>query len=365
MNPRLQKLRNILIEENLDAVFVSSLPNIIYFTNFSDFTTFDRDGFLLLTKKSQYIFTHGIYKEAVENQVKDFNIIDIKRENPISKAVKTIIQKEKVKKLGFENFDLKVNEYERLIKEVDKNILKPTNLVQKLRIQKTPDEILAIKKACILGDKAFAYIITQLKPGITELELAVAFEFFVKSHGATLSFESIVAFGQNASKPHHVPTNTKLKRNQFVLFDCGIKQENYCSDMTRTVFFGTSSKKQKKDYEAVLTSQSKAVALIEKNLIEKKQIKAKEIDAIARDYLTQRDYPSMPHSLGHGIGLEVHEFPRLTPLSDEILKTGNVFSIEPGMYIPGKFGIRIEDLYAIEENKLIKLTKAPNKFIEI
>jgi len=365
MNSRLRRLRKFLDEEKLDAIFISSLPNIIYLTNFSDFTTFERDGFVLITKKNQYIFTHGIYKEAVETQVKNFILIDIKRENPINKSVKNIIEKENIQSLGFESFDLKVDEYERLTKEIDKKILKTTHLISKLRIQKTTEEIKTIKKACLLGDKAFKFIITKLKPGISELDLAAEFEYFVKSHGATLSFDSIVAFGSHASKPHHVPTNTKLKINQFVLFDCGIKLNNYCSDMTRTVFFGNATKNQKKAYQTVLIAQQKAIQQCNNFIFKHMDVPAKELDRIAREYLTSQNFPDMPHSLGHGIGLEVHEAPRLTPLSQEKLASGNVFSIEPGIYIPGKFGIRIEDLFAIENGKLFQLTKAPSKFMQV
>src|SRR5579863_61475 len=148
MNSRLKLLRNLLDEEHLDAVLVSSLSNITYLANFSDFTSHDRDGYLLITKKNQYIFTHGIYKEAVEKHVKNFTFIHILRENPISVVIKKIAEEERIEALGFEAFDLKVNEYNRLIHEVDKKILKPTNVIYKLRVQKTPEEIEAIKKAC-------------------------------------------------------------------------------------------------------------------------------------------------------------------------------------------------------------------------
>src|SRR6266568_4314006 len=365
MNPRIQKLRNLLSVENLDAVFVSSLPNIMYLTNFSDFTTLARDGYLLITKKTQYIFTHGIYKEAVEKKVKDFTLIDIKRENPISTSIKTIIEKENVRNLGFESFDLKVNEYEQLIKKLDKKILVPTDLIHNLRIHKSSDEIKEIKKACELGDKAFEFLLKELKPGITEIELAVEFEFFIESHGADISFDSIVAFGPNASKPHHVPTNTKLKLNQFALFDCGVKLNNYCSDMTRTIFFGKALNKQMKNYNEVLVSQKEAIAFIQNKLKTEQKIIGKEVDAVTRSYLIEKGYASMPHSLGHGIGLEVHESPRLTILSEEVLQNGMVFSIEPGIYLPGKFGIRIEDIFAIENNKLIQLTNSSKELLEL
>jgi Xaa-Pro aminopeptidase len=255
MNLRLQKLRKLLIKNNLDAAFISSLPNIIYLTNFSDFTSLDRDGFILMTKNSQYIFTHGIYEEAVQKNVKDFELIAIQRENPISKAIKDIIHREKIKRLGFENFDLKVNEYEKLLQEIDKDILTPTTIVHDLRIIKTSVEIKAIKKACALGDKAYNYIRKKITANITEKELAFLLEMYIKQHGAQLSFDSVIAFGPNASKPHHVPGATKLKKNNFVLLDFGVKLDNYCSDMTRTIFFGTANAKQKDAYQKVLDSQ--------------------------------------------------------------------------------------------------------------
>ncbi len=365
MNLRLQKLRKLLTEEKLDAVFISSLPNIIYLSGFSDFSTFDRDGFLLVTKTKQYIFTHGIYKEAVEQHVKNFTLIDIKRENTIGQAIKNIVVQEKINLLGFEAFDLKVNEYDRLIKEIDKNILMPTTIIHQLRIEKTHEEIKAIKKACQLGDKTFDFIITKIKLGVTEIEIAVALEFFIKNLGAVLSFDSVIAFGANASKPHHVPTKKKLQTNSFVLLDFGVKLNNYCSDMTRTIFFGNASAKQKQVYLSVLESQQEAIVLIKNNLKTKQQIIGKQADTVSREYLINKGYPSIPHSLGHGIGIELHEPPRLTPLSDEILEAGMVFSIEPGIYLPGKFGVRIEDLFAIEANKLIQLTNSPKNFIEL
>jgi Xaa-Pro aminopeptidase len=366
MNVRLESLRNLLREKNLDAVFISSIPSIIYLTNFAEFTTTDRDGYVLVTKKNQYIFTHGIYKEAVQKQVTDFTLISIKRENPISNAIKTIIQDENIKQLGFESFELKVSEYERLIKEVDKKILIGIDLISQLRIQKAPEEIKTIKKACSLGDKAYSYILKYIKAGITEKELAFELEMFIKKNGADLSFSSVVAFGIHTSQPHYVPTDFKLKRNTLVLLDFGIKIDNYCSDMTRTVFFGKVTEKQKKVYETVLDAQEKASKKIQSLIINSKSpIKANEIDNISREYILSQSFPSIPHSLGHGIGLEVHEPPRLTPVSNDTLKPGMVFSIEPGIYLPDEFGIRIEDLYTIENDRLIQLTKSPKKFPEI
>ena len=199
-----------------------------------------------------------------------------------------------------------------------------------------------------------------------DIELADEIEFFIKRHGGDISFPPIVAFGPNASMPHHVATNIKLKRNSLMLFDFGVKLNNYCSDMTRTVFFGKASEKQKKIYETVITAQQRAITCLQTSIAHpKSSLSAKDVDKISREYILTQQFPQMPHSLGHGIGLEVHESPRLTPVSNDVLSSGMVFSIEPGVYLPGEFGIRIEDLFALEDDKLIKLTQSSNKLIEL
>ena len=365
MNLRLEKLRELLVQENLDAVLISAIPNITYLTNFSGFFIEDRDAYLLITKTKQYIFTHGIYKEAVQQQIKHFELISIQRENPINVALEKLIKNEKIKKLGFESFDLKVNEYNNLIKQIDKQLLMPIDLVGKLRIIKTTQEINAIRNACKIGDQAFAFILDKLKPNVTEKQIAVELEFFIKRQGADISFSPIVAFGVNASQPHHVVTNAKLKQNTLVLLDFGVKLDNYCSDMTRTVFFGEGSMTQKKVYQTVLDAQQKAAEFIKEKIAKKDAVNAKDVDMIAREYIINNGFSTIPHSLGHGIGLEVHEAPHLTTVSNDILKHGMVFSIEPGIYLPGEFGVRIEDLFAIEKNKLVQLTNAPKTLIEI
>jgi Xaa-Pro aminopeptidase len=363
MNLRLQKLRKLLKEQKLDAVLISSLPDITYLSGFSGFTTEDRDAFLLITIKKQYIFTHGIYKEAVAKQVTNFTLIDIRRENPVSIAVKKIVDEEKIKHLGYEAFDLKVAEYDRLTGQVDKKILSATDIVNKLRITKSPDEIQAIKKACKLSDSCYSHILKNLRMDMTEKEIAFEIEMFIKKQGTDISFPPIVAFNAHASQPHHVADNTRLKRNTVILLDFGVKLNNYCSDMTRTVFFGKVDTKQKDAYEKVLSAQQKTIDYLKSSLRNpKSQIVAKKVDRIARDYISSKGYPSMPHSLGHGIGLEIHEAPRLTPVSEEMLKPGMVFSIEPGIYLQDEFGIRIEDLFVIEENELIQLTETSKNF---
>src|SRR6185437_2052349 len=364
ISPRLQKLRKLMAEEKLYSVLISSLSNITYLSDFSGFTTEDRDAYLLITQKKQFIFTHPIYREVAEKDFKDFTLVEMRRNNPFSLALKNIIEKEKISSMGFEAFDLKVSDYERITKEINKKILKSVNLLGEIRVFKNSEEIQAIKKACQLGDKTFEFICKQIKLGITEIELALEIEYFIRKHGAGISFDPIVAFGPNASQPHHIPDRTKLKKNSFVLLDFGTKLNSYCSDMTRTVFFGKANTNQRKLYDAVLNAQKTSVEYLKKELKQNNSVLASKIDQVGRDYLTSLSISPFNHS-SHGIGLNVHERPHLFPSSNDTMKNGMVFSIEPGTYEPGNHGIRIEDIFAIEDGKLIQLTKSSSNFIEI
>ena len=377
MLSRLQQLRTAMEKERFDGLFISLLANITYLTGFSGFSTEDRDAFLLITKTKQYIFTHGIYEEVVQKKVKDFTFIKMQRENPIAESLQKLITKHTINKLGFEAFDLTVAEYTRLTNHLNKEMLHPINLIGELRSVKDAKEITAIQKACALGDKAYSHILKKIRMNMTEKELATELEFFIKRHGADISFPPTIAFGANASDIHHLPDTTKLEQNSPVLLDFGVKLNDYCSDMTRTIFFGKATKKQKEVYETVLNAQQTAIKELKQQLNNRtmkqsQSISTQSIDHVARQYIIDKGFPSMPHSLGHGIGLEVHESPRITIISQEVLQEGNVFSIEPGIYLPAgqpaspdNFGVRIEDLFAIRNGELTQLTRSPKKFLEI
>lgn len=363
MDSRLAHIRKLLQENNHDALLVSSLPAITHLTDFSYFSNIERDAYLLITKNSQYIFTNGLYTNAVKKLLKNISLVEITTQTPFVTHLKQIIIKENIEILGIEEDDLRVHEYKRII-----SIVKKTKHVSlsALRITKTAKEIAKIKKACKIGDQAFLYILKQLKPEMTEIQIASLLEIYIKQQGADISFPSIVAFGANAAVPHHKTGKTKLKKNNLILFDFGVKYNNYCSDMTRTIFFGKATAEQKKMYEIVLKAQQSAIQQYNNEAMKQsKFVYAKNLDNTARSYIIEHGYPSIPHSLGHGIGLELHEAPRLSPTSREILFEGMVFSIEPGIYLPDRFGIRIEDLFAIENGKLIQLTKSSQKLIEV
>lgn len=228
---------------------------------------------------------------------------------------------------------------------------------------KNPSLILNIEKACKLTDKAFDYILNRIRKGITEKQLAFEIEFFIKKHGSGISFPPIVAFGKNSAFPHHKPTDKRLATNDQILIDIGAKVNGYCSDMSRTVFLGKPTREQKKIYETVLQAQSIVMEKLNILISQYPSIPASKIDKVARDYIISKGYPTIPHSLGHGIGRKVHEAPKLSPKSKDILKPGMVFTIEPGIYIEGFGGVRIEDVVALEHCRVRLITKAPRELI--
>ncbi|MDO8573630.1 MAG: Xaa-Pro peptidase family protein [Candidatus Daviesbacteria bacterium] len=333
---RISTLQKKLKEEKLDAVLVSSVSNITYLSGYANFSEKEREAYIFIGADFAYLISDARYMEEIKSNVPHLTFFERSHKNPIA----DLFKKHKIKNLGIEENNLTVSEF-KLIKRHFKN-LKHFEISRSI---KTKKEIDKIEKACKIGDMAFEYILKKFKAGVTEKEIAKDMENLVRDRSAEFSFPAIVAFGKNSAVPHHHTGETVLNENEFVLLDFGVKFENYCSDMTRTFFFGKPNKKQKNMYQAVLKAQQKAVEAIEQG--ERKVAKIFKAAGLA-----------IPHSLGHGIGLEVHEAPHISPKSKEILKEGMVFSIEPGIYIPNFGGVRIEDLFVLEKNSLRKLTHA-------
>lgn len=356
---KIKNLKDIMKGKKLDGVFISSVANIEYLTGYANFSKEEREAYILVGNNFQYIITDGRYAEAIRKEVPHFTLFERGHNAKTEDLFKKL--KNKINTLGIEEDNLTVSEH----KVIKKHFKKIKHFeVSKLRVIKVRDEIEKIKNACKLDDAAFKHILKQIKVGTTEKEIAKELENFIKEKGAKFSFPAIVAFGKNSSVPHHQTGNTKLEESgQFVLLDFGVKLENYCSDMTRTLFFGKPSQKQKEIYKVVLEAQRKTVNFINKQIKSGKKVKAAQVDKVARDYIVSKGYPTIPHSLGHGIGLEVHEHPSLSPKSKEVLEKGMVFSIEPGIYIPGFGGVRIEDLFVLEKDKLKQLTTSPKEII--
>lgn len=375
MRDHIKRMLKIAQLQKTDAILVSSVSNIVYLTGFSGFSAEERDAYVLLTKTKNYIFSSSLYKEAIETQMKEFTFEQISMQTSFIQILKQVVKKHKVKILGIETQDMTVAEY-----TVIKKLVKCKHLdIWKTRIYKQKEEIAAIEKACQIGDDAFKNVLNKIKLGMTELDVALELEYFIKKQNADISFRTIVAFGPHASLPHHVTNNQKLKTNNWILMDFGVKYNNYCSDMTRTVFFGKATAEQKKMYHTVLDAQQKAIDYIlgfyssrersdsrsNSSRLRSNNISASEPDRIAREHIISKGYPSIPHTLGHGIGIQVHEYPRLSPNTNVNLESGMVFSVEPGIYLPGIGGVRIEDLMVIERSSARLLTHAPRELIEL
>lgn len=354
---RIQNLKKKIRQEKLDGVLISSVSNITYLTGYANFSRDEREAYIFLGSNFGYIITDGRYTEAVKEKVPHLKLFE--RGN--KRKVKDLFKKYKeIKVLGIEEDNLTVLELKNLKKIFQK--LKHFNIQRSVKDEKEKGKI---KNAAKLGDKAFKFILEEIRDGITEKEIAFKIEMFIKKAGADISFPPIVAYGANSSIPHHKTGDTKLKTGNFVLLDFGVSYEDYCSDMTRTIFLGKATEKQRKIYKTVLEAQKKAVDFINSLIKSGKIIKAKEVDKVARDYITSRGYPTIPHSLGHGVGLEIHEHPHLSTKSKEELKHGMVFSIEPGIYIQGFGGVRIEDLFVYERGGLKQITNSPKEIIEV
>lgn len=357
---RLKNIINLINQSKIDAAFISNPYNIKFLTGYNNFSNEERDCFLVITPQKSYLITDGRFTEAVKKGVSHFVVLERSIKTPIKGLFEKIIRKHQIQNLGVEEFDLKVSEYKSLKKIFSKLKGIDTSTIRQI---KDSSEIIKIEAACDVADQAWRYAISKLNPNQREIDISSYFEQFLQKNQAKTSFETIVGFGSNSSVPHHETGNKKLgpKKGQFVLIDCGAKVDSYCSDMTRTVFWGKPRSQQVKIYETVLESQRLASEYIDHAIKSKKIITGREVDQVSSDYIKSAGFIPYNHSLGHGIGFEVHEAPTLSVRSLDRLEEGMVFSIEPGIYIPGFGGVRIEDLYVIEKTGLRQLTKSPKE----
>jgi Xaa-Pro aminopeptidase len=246
-----------------------------------------------------------------------------------------------------------IADLEALKKELKRRVKPVADIIEAVRQIKDDSEIAAIKAAAKIASQALKNTVKRMRTGITENELAGALDFEIRKSGGHTGFETIVAFGPNAARPHHRPTDRKLRKNDTILIDFGVRYDGYTCDITRCFATGKTSGLYKRAYNAVLEAQAEAIKIV------KAGVKIKDVDAAARMVLEKYKLPVYGHGTGHGIGLEIHEAPSLSPRQESVLQAGQVITIEPAVYIPGKLGVRIEDDILVTRKGFIILSEAP------
>lgn len=355
--PMRERVTSILKEKKLDAALICDPYNIRYLSGFSGGT-----GYLYISKEKQALLTDSRYTTAAMQETSGFKIVEAAQSEGYYKAVYAMLLEENAKSIGFESERITYSEYlkwSKYLKGVDFVGL-PDEFTALRRI-KADWEIDRLRRAEAIGDKAFKRILDIIKPGMTEISVAAHIEFFMKEEGAEgLSFETIAASGKNSSMPHAIPTEKRIENGDFLTLDFGCIYRGYCSDMTRTVVVGKADKRQREIYEVVRQAQQAALDFI------KEGYKGREIDKVARDVINKAGYGKyFGHGLGHGVGLYIHEEPRLSLSGEDIIKAGMVETVEPGIYIPDFGGVRIEDMVVVTKEGIINLTGSPKELIEI
>lgn len=350
---RIELLRAQFEKKKIDGFLTSYLPHLRYLSGFSG-----SNGLLFVTRKKILFFSDFRYKEqSVYEVTADEKIIT--QGSLFSEAAKKNARL-KISRIGFEEEYLSYATA-KIVKEKFhfSTLVAVRGLVEEQRAVKSEDEIENITRAIAISDRVFTKILGKIKPGISENDISAEISYWHRKYGASgEAFDTIAASGIRGALPHGNASAKKISLGEFVTIDFGCVYNGYHSDMTRTIAVGNPNSEMKKVYAIVLEAQQRACEYVKAGLA------AKSLDAIARNVITKRGYGKyFGHSLGHGIGLEIHELPRLSAKSNEILRTGNVITIEPGIYLPQKFGVRIEDSCVVRDHGIEILTTSPKELI--
>ena len=348
---RLERLRKRMGEEELDAFLVTSPENRRYLSGFTGSA-----GYLFITGTAAVLATDFRYTEQAGIQSPDYEVV---RVAGAMDWFKSVAEGAAVKRIGFEANHVTVGLYQMLtesIKELGSPPgLAPTSfLVDQVRAVKEPEELVLLERAVYLADTAMDRVSERITPGMTERDVAWQMELTMRELGAeAISFDTIVAAGPNGARPHHRASDYAIQKGDVIVIDMGAKYEGYCSDITRTYVLGEPNEPFRKVYGIVLDAQETAEAAVQAGMT------GGDTDGLARKVIAGAGYgETFGHSLGHGIGLAVHEFPRVGPSSPGVIEDGMVFSVEPGIYITGWGGVRIEDLVVMENGRARVLSKA-------
>ncbi len=346
-------LQEIFSTRKIDGLIFFNMSNIRYLSGFAG-----SEGVLLIGAGQSMLFIDGRYTSQARLETRGITIIECT--DKIKASVEKI-KKLKLKRIGFEADSVTLATYNKLTSSSQREkFIALADELRNLRACKDETEIALMKKAARISSSSVSSVIEQIKPGWTEKEVALQLEIIARKSGAdSVAFETIVASGANSSLPHARPTDKKIKKGDFVVIDFGIRYKGYCSDETCTIAFGKLTDRQKNAYQLVKEAYEKALDKVAAG------IPAAEIDRSARNVFGKKYGRYFVHGTGHGVGLDIHEFPRLASTSGDILEPGMVFTVEPGLYIPGLWGIRIEDTVFLKENSCEKLTKVDKKLVII
>jgi Xaa-Pro aminopeptidase len=354
---RVERARQLFESFDIDAMLVTSSSNRFYLSGFKG-----SSGVLLITKDEAILVTDFRYKTQAAEQAQGYRVV--MHTSPIPEEIAKLTKELSIHKLGFEQDDLTFSAYrtyDNHLKSASTELVPLSGFVEKLRLIKDESEIKIVKDAASIADAAFSHIINFIRPGLTEREVSNELEFFMRKNGATSSsFDIIVASGYRSALPHGVASDKVIETGELVTLDFGAYYKGYCSDITRTVAIGNVSDELKEIYQIVYDAQMLGMKGIKPGMT------GKEADALTRDYIASKGYGDyFGHSTGHGIGLDVHEGPALSVKSDTVLEPGMLVTVEPGIYVSGLGGVRIEDDALITKDGNESLTHSTKSLITI
>jgi Xaa-Pro aminopeptidase len=351
---KLTQLREQFDQLGVDGILITNAQNRRYLTGFTGSA-----GIVVITKTEANLFVDFRYVEQANSQVKDFTVIQLSGKEIIYEEVAKMTERLKVSSLGFEKENVSYHLYSQYKERVIAEMVPLSGVVEKLRMIKTEEEIQIIKTAAEIADTSFTHILDYIRPGITEIDVANELEFSMRKIGATSSaFDIIVASGQRSALPHGVASTKLIEKGDMVTLDFGAYYQGYRSDMTRTIAVSEPKAELKEIYNIVFEALSNAHKGIKPGLT------GQEADAFTRDFITEKGYGEQyGHGSGHGIGLDIHEEPFMSPKCGILLKPGMIVTVEPGIYIPNLGGVRIEDDLLITENGNNIITKSPKELI--
>ena len=350
------KIAAQLRSQDLDGVLLTNEANRFYASGFHSAGT---DGMALVTPEKFYYFTDSRYTEAARRHIQGADIREVGAGRGYSALLKEAVQRHHIRRLGFEDAYMTVREHGFYARALPCELVPAADLLAELRAVKDPEELEILISAQRIAEKALADILNEIRPGVTEKEIAARLQYLMLHYGAEdKSFDPIVVSGPNGSLPHGVPSEKVIQAGEFVTMDFGCVYRGYCSDMTRTVAVGSVTGEMRRVYDTVLAAQLAGIAAA------KAGATGRAVDGAARDVIEQAGYgPYFGHSFGHGVGVEIHEGPNATPSNDKPLPAGAVISAEPGIYLPGRLGVRIEDVLYLTEDGCQNLTLAPKDLL--